>query len=84
MFARAKRSLLERLLERSPERSMEQSLLVRSLVWSLTVRLMQRRMQRLLTRPPLTQVLRGEDASEATGLMNCLLRRQSDPKRPRQ
>ena len=48
---------------------MEQSLLVRSLVWSLTVRLMQRLMQRLLTRPPLTQVLRGEDTNKAIGLM---------------
>ena len=82
-FARAKRSLLERLLERSPERSMER-LLERSLVWSLLVRLMERLMQRLLTRPPLTQVLRGEDASESIGLMKCWLRRQSDPKRPRQ
>ncbi len=60
---------------------MEQSLLVRSLVRSPMVRLM----QRLMVQSPLKQVLqRGEDASESIGLMSCLLRRQSDPKRPRQ
>ena len=63
------RSLMERSLM---ERLMERSMMERSLILQL------------LTRPPLTQVLRGEDASEANGLMNCLLRRQSDPKRPRQ
>ena len=82
------RSMMERLLVRSlvrllvwsPERLLVRSL-VRLLVWLPERLLVWSPTERSLVRSPLKQLLRGKDASESIGLMNCLLMWQSDPKR---